>query len=312
MRRRWLVLGGVALIGVVGAVSGVVLLNAGRTAQDGKRNLVDAQSALGRQDLRTARVKLAAAQASFHDARHGIRRLGPLLPVLRMVPLVRVQVRGAETFTKVGENVSAAGLKVVDATDSFLHGEPGSTTGSASAASLRPLLAALTDARGSLDGAARDLSHLNGKRLLGPLGTARADFAQRIPRVQKQLASADDGLRAFIDFAGGSGPRRYLVFSQNPDELRPTGGFIGTYGVLAANDKGLSLERYASIESWYLAHPDAVVPVADAPAALRFSEPPKAQALVNVNASPDWPTASRLAMDLWAKGGEQPVDGAVS
>jgi hypothetical protein len=38
---------------------------------------------------------------------------------------------------------------------------------------------------------------------------------------------------------GDDCPRRYLLMSQNPAEVRPTGGFIGTYGVLATEQLGL-------------------------------------------------------------------------
>jgi hypothetical protein len=117
-------------------------------------------------------------------------------------------------------------------------------------------------------------------------------------------------LAAILAFAGDAGPRRYLIFSQNPDEIRPTGGYIGTYGVLRADEKGIELERYASIESWYNAHPDAQVPVEDAPTVFSVAGVP--QTIANVGAIADWPAAAELASELWEQGGEEPVDGAIS
>ena len=37
-------------------------------------------------------------------------------------------------------------------------------------------------------------------------------------------------------FLGESYDRKYLVLFQNDTELRPTGGFIGTYGIVTVRD----------------------------------------------------------------------------
>src|SRR5205807_8794081 len=108
-------------------------------------------------------------------------------------------------------------------------------------------------------------------------------------------------------------PRRYLLFSQNPDEVRPTGGFIGTYGVLTAGpDAPVALDRYEPIENWTTTHTNARVPNDQLDSVFRFRNPPLPQTLANVNAVPDWPKAARLATELWQRGGEEPVDGVLS
>ncbi|MCH2189289.1 DUF4012 domain-containing protein, partial [Candidatus Gracilibacteria bacterium] len=37
---------------------------------------------------------------------------------------------------------------------------------------------------------------------------------------------------AFLDIIGASGPRKYLIVFQNADEIRPTGGFMGSMGIV--------------------------------------------------------------------------------
>jgi hypothetical protein len=175
--------------------------------------------------------------------------------------------------------------------------------------------AALQRGLAALDASIDDVASLNGYRLVGPLASARRDLVERLPEARAKAARAEAGVRAFLAFAGDQRPRRYLVFSQNPDEVRPTGGFIGTYGVLTAGGPdGLTLERYAGIETWTRApeHEQAKVPVADAPLVFQSVQPPSNQTLANVNATPDWPTGAELASELWAKGGEPPVDGVLS
>src|ERR671936_414039 len=49
-----------------------------------------------------------------------------------------------------------------------------------------------------------------------------------------------------VDLLGGSGERRYLLVSQNPDELRATGGYIGSAGVVSLRDGAVGLVEYGS------------------------------------------------------------------
>jgi hypothetical protein len=181
--------------------------------------------------------------------------------------------------------------------------------------SLREVHAALERGLAALDASIDDVAALNGYRLIGPLASARKDLVTRLPDARLRAARAEAGVQAFLAFAGDDGPRRYLVFSQNPDELRPTGGFLGTYGVLTSSAAdGLKIERYDGIESWIHApeHAGAKVSSAEAPIVFSMTNPPSYQNLSNVNATADWPTGARLAADLWAKGGEPPVDGVLS
>lgn len=68
--------------------------------------------------------------------------------------------------------------------------------------------------------------------------------------LQNKVAEAKNELAYFLEIMdpiaaalpevpnllGDKVPRRYLVLFQNPDELRPTGGFIGSVGILDLND----------------------------------------------------------------------------
>jgi hypothetical protein len=74
----------------------------------------------------------------------------------------------------------------------------------------------------------------------------------------------------------------------------------------------VTLDRYASIESWYQAHSATEIPATQAPTPFKLSDPPVAQSFANVNATADWPSAARLAMAMWQRGGEAPVDGVLS
>ena len=79
--------------------------------------------------------------------------------------------------------------------------------------------------------------------LVGPVESVRDAMRARIDalrpaprRVRRPRA------RACPSILGWDAPRRYLVLTQNPAELRPTGGYIGSYGIVTF-DKGRITER---------------------------------------------------------------------
>jgi hypothetical protein len=305
----WLVVGLICAFALVAAVQGSRAVSDGLR---GRNSLSAAEKALRGRKVDEARADLRRARSHFQHMRSNIRSLGPAGRVVRATPLLRGQVKGAEAFADAGVLLSQSGMGLVDAAEAVIKPKDQHIPVAQALESLKNVRAALRSGEASLDVAAARVDSVSRYRLLWPLDSARKDLVRRLPRVREQAASADRGLGAIIQFAGGSGPRRYLVFSQNPDEVRPTGGFIGTYGVLRADTGGVDLERFDGIETWIKPRPNATIPAADSGTALRYIQPPKDQSLANINATPDWPASSRLALELWKRGGEAPVDGVVS
>ena len=219
------------------------------------------------------------------------------------------QARAARTLSSAGTLACDGLLALVDAASEVAH-EPARS--SDPLAKLRRVRRAIASADEVLERAGVRLASLRDRPLVGPLGDRAAKARRALRRARTRLASGHQALVVMIALAGGEGPRRYLVLAQNPAEPRPTGGFIGSYGVLTARGGAVKLERYASIESWYRAHPRAVVAAARAPRALTLPSPPVPQTIANVNATPDWPRAAKLAARLWRRGGETRVDGVIS
>jgi hypothetical protein len=288
------------------AWSAVQLARGALDGRSGATSLRTAETALAAGDARTAQTRLAVAERRFAEANREVRRLGPAGYVLRAVPFVRVQLRAVDRFTRAGREVAAGGREAAAAIDRL------AASGGDPVTALREMETTAGRADTVLASAEARIAPLRGYRLVWPLSTQQREVERRLPEARERVSGLRDGLAAMVTFAGGSGPRRYLVVSQNPDEVRPTGGFIGTYGVLTATDGRLRLERYAPIESWYTAHPGASLPVAQSASALQFAVPRSRQTLANVNTTPDWPDSAALARDLWRRGGERPVDGVVS
>jgi hypothetical protein len=302
-----------ALIGVLVVIGAFTLIRterAARSAAQGKRALLQAEKDLGAHQVAATRRDLDLASSAFARVRGEIRSLGPVRAMAQYIPLVRVQLQAAEAYADAGDLLTTGARNVTDAAAEVLNPPDQHLPLSEAVDALRRIQVTLDQGVRAMNAANARVATLNEKRLIGPLDSARRQLAKELPAAQRRAQAADEGLAALIDFAGGNGPRRYLVLSQNPDEPRPTGGFIGTYGVISAASGHVSLERYASIESWYPAHPDTAIPADQAPSPFRLAD--VHQTFANVNATADWPSAARLAMTMWQRGGEVPVDGVIA
>ncbi|MFP5319071.1 MAG: DUF4012 domain-containing protein [Acidimicrobiia bacterium] len=310
-RRRWVV-GAVLLVAVVGTFAALLAVRAGRHAVAAKAALLRAEQQLSARNLDPARTELAQARASLDLMDRELDRGRPLLAVAKVVPVVRSQVIAVETFQRAGLTLTDAGLRLADATQETLASTQGDTPVASALESMRKINGSLAVGSTSVQAALGMVDDLEGRWLIGPVADARDDLLERLPRYARQVRSTAEGLDALIRFAGGEGPRRYLFLSQNPDEIRPTGGFFGTYGVMTASGSSLSFDEFAPIATFRIKHPDAVIPVAEAGSPFRHFATPVPKSLGNVNNTADFVDAARSAMRLWNGSGEEQVDGVVS
>ncbi|MDQ4071236.1 MAG: DUF4012 domain-containing protein, partial [Actinomycetota bacterium] len=304
---------GLATVGlaVLAGFTLVHVLSAASAGARGRSALTRAEANLSARDLTAARADLATAHEAFTETREEMSALGPVAAVARRIPVLGNQVKAVDTFASAGVNLAQAGQQLVDAADTIVNPRDQQLPISDAMDALRSTQQSLGPAVAAVTSAADDVAELKGRFLLGPLSRARDDLATRLPRIRDRATSAEQGLTALMTFAGDSAPKRYLFLSQNPDEVRPTGGFIGTYGVLTADAGRLRLERYDAIEEWTRSRPQADVPAEQAGPPFQYGLPQR-RTLGNVNNIPDWPQVAQLAANLWRAGGEPPVDGVIS
>lgn len=81
-----------------------------------------------------------------------------------------------------------------------------------------------------------EFERLRGNALLSPFLGVLEPFLVRLDDVELELAAASIIARLLPELTGLSGERTHLLLFLNNDELRPGGGFIGTYGLLRVQD----------------------------------------------------------------------------
>jgi hypothetical protein len=137
----------------------------------------------------------------------------------------------------------------------------------------------------------------------------RASFDQAKKTLPAVIAAAQsflDRQALLTDVLGGNGPRKYLFLFQNNHELRPTGGFIGSYGLLDMKDGKI---RKFFVNGIF--DPDGQLKEKIVPP-VPLQKVSAAWSLHDSNWSPDFPTAARKAMYFYEKTGGSSVDGVIA
>lgn len=102
---------------------------------------------------------------------------------------------------------------------------------------------------GGLEGVRADGERLAAVRWAGPAlraATLLPELNQDLARVTSVRTTASKMAAGLDPLLGYGGPRTYIILGQNEQEIRPTGGFLGTMGVVKVVDGKIATFEYAS------------------------------------------------------------------
>jgi hypothetical protein len=127
-----------------------------------------------------------------------------------------------------------------------------------------------------------------------------------LPTVVGLIKSLDQHQELFEELLGGNGPRKYLFLLQNNQEMRATGGFIGSYALMDVHD---GVVRRFFVDGIF--NPDGqlkenIVP----PKAIQKVS--AAWSLHDSNWFPDFPKSAEKAIFFYEKTGGPTVDGIIT
>lgn len=129
----------------------------------------------------------------------------------------------------------------------------------------------------------------------------------KLPVITQSVEEFSGNNQLIADLIGANGPRKYLFLFQNNQEMRPTGGFIGSYGVLDIDGSG----RIRNFFIDGIFNPDGQL--------MDKIVPPKpiqkistAWSLHDSNWFPDFPVSAKKAMLFYEKTGGPTVDGVIT
>lgn len=318
----------VLAVGSTSAIGVATVVQNGRAAKDvvtaeagdAEANLRAAASALAARDLDQATDKFTAAGASFEAIGQELANLdGVLRTTLTLWP--GNPVGTGESLVSAGVHLSTAGKALVDTLRRFEGVELGDLAppgiGQPAPAdpgeAHRTLSQALAEAQPSFDtvvtelsAAAADLDGLDLSLLPENVRTKIEPLAQELPAVRHDLEQVRGLFGTLADLAGANGARRFAFVFQNPNELRPTGGFMGQFALLKVDDGRVERLDLKSIYdasgqvSSRRAAPEGLNVVSD-----RFE-------LHDANWFPEFGTSAQSLLSFFAETGDPTVDGIIA
>jgi hypothetical protein len=322
--RRRLALLAIGLLGALAVAIWTALpaIRAVRDARAQVRAIMDVAGELRRTSSPAALETLDAHDVRLIDDIRTVRKTwniwrGPALLASQVVPGVHRQLEQVNPLLEYGGSLAQAGHLLSGALAPLLASQHGglsralaSQHGGLSRASGPALLARVAAARvtlrtaGSLlERAERARGHITLAELpsTGQEGLRRLD--PLLPRVPPLL----DALPLLPRALGADGPRDYLVVPQNSQDLRASGGFIGTVAVLHV-DHGhaqlINAEDSYSVDRMSRPNVDPPLPIGvHGWVAWYFRD---------ANWSADFPTTARLLEIFYQLGTHRHVDGVIA
>jgi len=211
-------------------------------------NILSAGDFIKEANWQGAEKSFSLAHRNFLAAGQEIGKLGKLtvgilenLPGNSLLSSGSHLVKVGERLSMAGENLSAAiGLFSFDdlfGLANFSNYSAESQLALAQENYLTDLISAsqgkLNEALAGVAAAAEELRQVEVKSLPASMQEQTASLKDKMPAVKTMLSQAAKYSGNLLEILGHNNPRQYLLVFQNNGEVRATGGFIGTYGLVS-------------------------------------------------------------------------------
>ncbi len=155
------------------------------------------------------------------------------------------------------------------------------------------------------------LSQIPEDGVLSAIKTRIDPVKSQLPQIAGAIDSAIPAAELIPQLVGYPSSKTYLFLLQNNTELRPTGGFLGAYGIVKL--KNGNIDSFSTDNSYNLDVKVKETLHVTPPLPLQIYNKTTQWFFRDSNWSPDFPTAARQAMWFYAKeGGRERVDGVIA
>ncbi len=287
-------------------------------AMNGKDSFFLAQDQLLNQDFTAAESTLASAVDDFEQAQIEFNKL----KWLKIVPWLGSQISAVDYLLSAGIDTGKSIQTINDIAITIitpLQTDDEISLNSLSEEQTRSLLEniyqakpELVIAKSSIDQAVDNIDKINQIILINKIKDIVTDFDEKTVTLQEALDQAISASQIIPSIAGYPEEKIYLFLLQNNSEIRPTGGFIGTYGILKV--KNGDIDNFNTDNVYNLDEP-----VKDT----LYEEPPWPLTRYNAvhqwffrdsNWSPDFPTSAQKAEWFYYEegGSEKNIHGVIA
>lgn len=277
--------------------------------------LNDAQNYLQTQDLDSASSSFERASGNFSKAIDDTKQLGKAATqILEILPLPAKITMGPRLL-KTGEYIANTGEYLTLSLQPFQNVSPIYEESSEITQDRDrfTFTQAIIEARNNLEqaltnttAAETEIAEINSNRLDPDIQEKVEFLRQNIPFLKNNLQNILASTKYLLEILGHNQTKRYLLLFQNNNELRATGGFIGSYGILDLSEGQI---KKLDIDGIY--NPDGqLLPKISPPPPIRFTN--TRWQTRDANWFPDFPTSARKIAWFFEKAGKPSVDGVIA
>jgi len=257
--------------------------------------------------LAAAPPALRAMTQSFGALHARLEPLQPLLDLTRGLPPQASWPADVPDALVVAAALADAGATMVAplaaAPPAEQAGQGNVTRYLVAATTLAPAMPAVVS---RVEAAEPALNRLHGRPLGGPLQPL-GPIVDRLVEFMPEVRRAPELLQVLGPTVGLDRPRTYMLLGQNREEVRASGGFIGTAGSFTLDKGALTNFEYGSS---YLVDEDVAPPPAPPPMVRHLGL--GGWYLRDANWWPDFPATAAQVEQAWQRAGRPPVDGVIA
>jgi len=273
--------------------------------------LAQAKDNLSNSNFEKAALDFSESQQILSDASQEIEKIGGnFSEILRFIPGIS-KLASANYMISAGEHFSLAGKNIAESAESLNSLEnPLDFDNQRNQPSLTDLFLNLRDglqkSQEEISQAENDLNKVNIDDLPAEIRDKFLEIKGKLPIVNAGIENFLDYSQIFLDILGYNGPRKYLFLFQNNQEMRATGGFIGSYGIL-----DISSGRVKKLFVDDIYNPDGQLKARVIPPA-PIQKMSAVWTMHDANWFPDFPTSAEKVSWFYEKTGGPTVDGVIA
>ena len=276
-------------------------------------NLENAGENIKNMDFVSASGNFAQAYQEFSKAGDSMNFMGASISSLLSDLPGAGKLKSAKNLVEAGKLMANAGQAMSDAmgeiakTNLILNPFESATGSNVSIGGISASLKkALILSKKNLGKAKQLLADVDDSSIPEDKKASFEEFKSKLPLFEKLVNDLVDYSKFLEDFIGTKGTKKYLILFQNPSELRPTGGFPGTYGVVTFKDGKLLDFKVDDVYNLDGQLQELIIP----PVQLQHITPNWGTR--DANWFIDFPTSARKIIDFFKKGSGYDVDGVIT
>lgn len=274
------------------------------------QSLILAKDSLSQLNFKEAGKNFAQANKYFTSADAQINKIGEwFVPLLERLPGLSFLSSGTR-LVKVGQDMSKAGEDFAQMINLFEQDKINFSPGNQNQTSFPNILKQAKDylqaGLASLISAKQGLEGIKISSLPQEIQPQLVLLEEKMPQITQTAAVALDWSDRFLEIMGEQSAKKYLIIFQNNAEIRATGGFIGTYGLLDLDQgqiKKLFIDGIYNLDGQLK---EKIIP----PKPLQKIAIP--WTTHDANWFADFPTSAQKIMWFFEKTGGPTVDGVIS